>query len=301
MTLYTLYLSVHIAVDSDAVVKDALRAIENSDEDEFTKKKANLGDYNYKVVQRLAKEVVEQETKLSLALIDMIESGDEEGIEIQLSKLCNKKTLKQIRASLEPETFHMHITNADGVTVVHTLQGGKDALPPLQARLQVTSVTDVNNAQWRQWASILIEIIILVADCVGICITISPSRIESVSLKIAEMVKKYMGPIINNFLPLWKKCVTALDKARAIVDLLSNIYLLGSILWQIIKLLIEDMSLFEWFKAIIVLAATVIASICSGGIALIAKFVLALEGGFNFVHKFLTYEHLSHINDRLAA
>ena len=105
------------------MVKYALPAIENSDEDKFTKKKANLGDYNYKVVQRLAMEIVEQETEISLALIDMIESGDEEGIKLQLSKLCCKKTLKQIQALLEqPETFQMQITNLNGVRVVHTYQ-----------------------------------------------------------------------------------------------------------------------------------------------------------------------------------
>ena len=72
--------------------KYARPAIENSDEDKFTEEKANLGDYNYKLIQGLAMEIIEQETEILLALIDMIKSGDEMGIKRQLFKKTLSKS-----------------------------------------------------------------------------------------------------------------------------------------------------------------------------------------------------------------
>ena len=94
-------------MDVEAVVSKALAEIEDIDKDDFDDLKADVT--RYEDVKRLARKVAEEDKAIFVALKDKIESGDDEGIELELSKICSTKKLHKIKQSLETETFHMYV------------------------------------------------------------------------------------------------------------------------------------------------------------------------------------------------
>lgn len=102
-----------IKMDVCAVVCKALKEIDSLGKDEKDTWKADLA--GYKEVIRLSGEVAEKDKTNTLVLIDKIDSGEEEGAQIELSKLCAPMMLEQMREPLKTKTFNMFIGKADGV------------------------------------------------------------------------------------------------------------------------------------------------------------------------------------------
>ena len=282
-----------MTMDVEDVVSKALQEIENLNQDEYDELKTDLS--KYEEIKSLARKVAEEDKRLTVALKDKIESGDEDGIEFELAKICSSKKLKKIRESLETETFHMHIAKIDGVDTVTTMRNGKDVFPPIQ----IESVADVEYSRSLQWASILIEIAILAGDCAGVHLHISASRMRNVTKAVSKLMRtSAMKRAMRVFLHDWRTNTRALARAKAIFALLRASYS-ARILWNTFKLICQDMSRADWARTAAVLAASLFAAFATGGIALIAKIVMALNGAYNLARKITNDEHLSYIKEKM--
>ena len=87
---------------------------------------------------------------------------------------------------------------------------------------------------------------------------------------------------IKDFVSSWKVAKNDMDQAWAIWGLLKGMS--GSILWTIVKAAIKGMSKSDWFKAMAVFTATIIASFASDGLALVIKMGLAVNS-FRDLHR----------------
>ena len=281
-------------MDVETIVSKTLEEIEDIDKDDFDDLKADLT--RYEDVKRLARKVAEEDKAISVALKDKIESGDDEGIEFELSKICSTKKLQKIKESLETETFHMYIAKIDGVETVKTMRNGKDVFSPIQ----IETVADVEYSRSLQWASILIELAILAGDCAGVHLHISASRMKSVTTAVSKMMTtSAMKRAMSIFLHEWKTNARALARAKAVFALLRASYS-ARILWNTFKLICQDMSKAEWARTAGVLAASLFAAFASGGVALVAKIVMALNSAYNLSRKITNDEHLSYIREKFA-
>ena len=282
-------------MDVETVVSKALQEIEDIDKDEFDDLKAD--QTRYEDVKRLMRKVAEEDKAIFVALNDKIESGNDEGIELELSKICSTKKLQRIRESLETETFDMYIAKIDGVETVKTMRNGKDVFAPIQ----LETVADVEYARLLQWSSILLEVAMLAGDCVGIHLHVSARRLKSVTKAVSKMMSTSpMKRSMKIFLYEWKTNTSAISRARAIFQFLRASYS-ASVLWKTFKLIIQDMSWFSRIRTVAILAASLVAAFATGGIALIAKIVFALNGAYKLARKIINDEHLSYIREKFDA
>lgn len=277
------------------IVSKALREAEKLEPEELEELKSDFS--KYEALKSFIRKVAEEDKRIAAAVEDKIETGDEEGIELELSKICSTKKLKMIKESLEAETFHMYIAKIGGVDTVRTMSNGMEVFPTIQ----IESVADVERAHYLQWGSILVECVFLLLECANIRLHLSNTLRRKACEKAAKWLKTpAMRRACRALESAWKSSSRNLARARAIFEFVKEAYI-HKMLWNLIRFMCQDMSPADWAWAAAALAASVIASFSTGGAALIAKIVLALSKAYSLSKKINNLSHLSCIREKLEA
>lgn len=201
--------------------------------------------------------------------------------------------------ALEAETFDMNISKIDGVNTVEIMRNGKRVFPAIQLK----TVADFNFAYVIQMASVYIELVLLIASCAGIDVSVSEYEIKSMAEKVAKMLADpEVAKAFDTFIQSWNAAASITEKAKAIWVLLRVTFSTSvGILIKTFKLIIAKMSWIERIKAVAKLVAYIVAAIATGGEAVIAKIVHALEkSGFRFAKKMLNLGHLKELRKEIA-
>ena len=217
-----------------------------------------------------------------LKLAEEFRTKPTENIEERLSKHLPKHRVDLIKTGLQVPTYQLNIARrSDGHHWVDIIRDGK----PFMESIKLDTAASIEQASWIQIASIIVEAVLLVLQAVGIKLHVSKQVIERTAKEIVSVVESSSQ---------LQKAVKALEEAAkngSIGDIAKAIFYLikeshsASILWKVIKSLCSNMSTLDWIKTAAIVSAEIIAAIFSGGAALIAKVVLALNSAYEFIKK----------------
>ena len=174
---------------------------------------------------------------------------------------------------------------------------GRDIFQPKY----IATKSDVEQMSDIQIASIVVESVILALSCVGVDIDLSDSEVEEVSEDFVDKAMKNseIRKGIEDFITKFEHTTDMMKKAAGIFDLLKLLNKKG-FLWDTIKDVCRDMKWYEWLETSAELAVTLIAALATDGVALIAKFALALDSAVHFGLKFASLAYLKSIGNFLG-
>lgn len=160
--------------------------------------------------------------------------------------------------------------------------------------MQLDSSKAILSAKWIQIASFVVEMVLFILSVIGIRVDICKVQMQRIIKGVVPLVQsRAYQRIIATFLTSWRDGSTW-HKATAIFIFLKDTYSFG-ILWNIIKMVIANMSIFDKIKAIAEVIAMLIAAFATDGLALIAKIALALNDAVNIVEKIKNLKRLEEL------
>ena len=273
-------------------VEGALEQIKNNAPGEFYKMNA---DPKLKAtITEAARYAAEEELKLAREFA----SRPDQDIRNRLAMHLPEYRVKLIEEALSIPTFRMEINKKrSGNYQVDLKRGDEEFLPSRELR----SLEDIDWAKIMQYASIVVEGVMLVLQAVGIKASVSSSTVKATVEDTAKAIQEssVMQKAIQAFIKAWKEAGgSASAKAKAIFFLLKNSYGAG-ILWKIIKSLCSNMSTWDWIKTAATVTAMIIASLATDGVALIAKIALAVVAAADFAKKIANVVKLEEIQQTL--
>ena len=241
-----------------------------------------------------AREAADEEVKLAHEFA----SQPEQDIRKRLEKHLPEDRIRLIEKALTIPTFRMEISKMDnGKHLVQLTREGEEFLP---SRELVVSA-DIVWATILQYASVVVEAVMLVMQAVGIGVSVSSSTMKATIEDTAEAIKKSSAfqQAIQKFVSSWKAAGgSATNKAKAIFFLLKEIKAAG-LLWTIIKSLCKEMSKWDWMKTAAKVSAMIIAAVATEGAALIAKIALTVLAAVDFARKIANLVQLEEIKKSL--
>lgn len=217
-------------------------------------------------------------------------------VSTELAKHLPEHRIQMIRKGLEIPTYRLNIRREGSKSFVDITRNGKT----FKESRQLTTTSDIDLAKVIQYASILVEAVLLVVQAVGISIEVSDSIVAKVADEVAETVQSssLLQKAIQHLQDVWENGGSAWDKATAIFSLIQDSYSAG-ILWEIIKGLCSNMSTWDWIKTAAIVSAMIIAAVATDGAALIAKIVLMLNSAYEFGKKLDNLTELQEIQKSL--
>ncbi len=213
----------------------------------------------------------------------------------ELEKHLPPHRIEMIKEGLTIPTYKINITKT-GARGNHSVDITRDGKLFKPSRELVT-LEDINWATILQYASIIVEAVLLVLSAVGIKVAVSESVIDKVAQETAEAVESssVLQKAVQELQRVFEdSSSTAFQKAKAIFYLIKDSYSAG-ILWNIIKGLCVNMSYLDWIKTAGIVTAMIVAALATDGVALIAKIVLALNSAYEFVKKLANLTELDSI------
>ena len=203
---------------------------------EYQKLQGDRG--RYAEIQALVERVVNENLSIAQSLRGKLQQASSSDIQRILSGTYSRDQIQTMRHGLEVETFRMSIDRKQGVYIVSTTRNGEHIYP--QRKLE--TLVDIDWAKLRQYASILVEAVILAATCVGVSLAISEKVIAEVSEKTVEMIRQpAMIRAFEEFVVRWNSSPSNYERARATFNLIKDSYLPG-IFWKVLKLICGSMS-----------------------------------------------------------
>lgn len=224
-------------------------------------------------------------------------SRPDQDIRKRLAKHLPDDRIKLIEEALCIPTFCMEITpKRDGKHQVQLTRGGEEFLP----RRELGTAADIDWAKLKQYASIIVEAVMLVMQAVGIKASVSRRTMELTIEEVVVAIKNSaaLRKTIDTFISSWTEAGSAISKAKAIFYLLKDLKA-ANILWTIMKSLCKEMSWLDWVKTSVQLIALIILAIASDGAALIAEIALALVAAVDFAQKIANLVKLEEIKQTL--
>lgn len=221
----------------------------------------------------------------------------------RLAKHLPEDGIKLIEEALTIPTFNMEITqNSVGTHFVQLTREGEEFLPGRELSAGYRGqYDDINWAKIMQYASIVVEAVMLALQAVGVKASVSSSTTKATIEETAQTIEKssVFQKAIQAFISSWKKAgSSSMSKAKAIFYLLKDTMAAG-ILWTIIKSLFKNMSWWEWTKTAAMVSAMIIASLATEGAALIAKIALALVAAAGLAKKIANVVKLEEIEESM--
>ncbi|XP_041375119.1 uncharacterized protein LOC121387995 [Gigantopelta aegis] len=231
-------------------------------------------------VLKAATDVIEEHSRLNKQIGSCLEQ-DPSAIETTLSEHLPSGRIDKIKEGLLVLTFEMSIVSMNGTYYVHTQIGGEELYPPRQLR----SKGDIDWAIVLQYASILIEAVMLLMSVVGIHVSINKIQMKKTTETVVNAINRY-GGLLNNlvkFIEAWTKSGESLKlKAIALFKLLLQCYKSSyGIIAEIIKGLLEGTDPVGW----VFICVSVLALFATGGTAITVMIILALKNAYKFVVK----------------
>ncbi len=200
----------------------------------------------------------------------------------QLAKHISKKKLEMVKEGLTIPTYALHIRKLGDISFVDIVRDGEEFLKPIM----LSTREDILQANELQYASIVIESIILLAQVIGIKADISSGTLQQLVKEINTVVA-HTTSILAAVDSLRKAMQggTRIQQAQGVWRVIRATYDAG-IMMTIMKSIFDNMTYWDWIKSVIQMAAVVASSISTDGIALVAKIALALASAAIFVKKF---------------
>ena len=274
-------------------VEDAMLELEQHAPNEY---KAMTND---PMMEDYIREAASRAAREELKLAKEFAIRPDQDIRKRFEKYLPEDGIKLIEESLTIPTFSMEIIeNSPGTYLAQFTREGEEFLPEIELK----TVADIDWAKIIQYASIVIEAVMLAMQAAGIKASVSRSTMKATVKETAKTIKEAseFRRAIQAFTIAWRKAGSSkLARARAIVTLLNDTKAAG-ILWTIIKALFRNMSWWEWLKTAAMVSAMLIASLASGGAALVAKIVLALFAAAALAQKIANVVKLGDIEERMS-
>ncbi|KAJ7331252.1 hypothetical protein OS493_020036 [Desmophyllum pertusum] len=272
-------------------VEETLEYIKTNAPEEFSK--INADPKVRDAITEAARSAAAEQVKLAHEFA----SRPDQDIRKRLAKHLPDDRIKLIEEALCIPTFCMEITpKRDGKHQVQLTRGGEEFLP----RRELGTAADIDWAKLKQYASIIVEAVMLVIQAVGIKASVSRRTMELTIEEVVVAIKNSaaLRKTIDTFISSWTKAGSAISKAKAIFYLLKDLKA-ANILWTIIKSLCKEMSWLDWVKTSAQLTALIILAIASDGAALIAEIALALVAAVDFAQKIANLVKLEEIKQTL--
>ena len=246
------------------VVDEVLEYIQKNDPECFQKLNADIPkkDEIIAEIRRVAEDEITQGEKLKLNGQDITKLG------------LHQDKLDAIDQGLKMVTYRGEVTPK---MAKFTFTDGTEFM----------TIRDNPDYSWYvQMASIIIEGVMLVLSVIGLKVPISNAVLKKTTTEVVEALESSSAftKACEKFVESWDSASGKLAQAEALFYLLKDTFSLG-ILWKIIKSLCSNMSTWDWIKAAALITAQLIAAFTTGGFALIAKIVLALNSAYDFYKK----------------
>ena len=280
--------------ESDMVVKaveGVLEEIQKNAPEEYVKLSAD--PRKKEVIIQAARSVAIEHLKLAKEL-----AGQPENLTERLEKHLPESRIRLILGGLNLPTFRMDITKeSDGKHWVHLTRDNQLFKPSRE----LAAVSDINWATIMQYASIVVEAVMLVVSAVGISLSLESSATEAAIEEAAEAIQTStkFEMAVQEFITAWNAAGgSKWQSAKAIFQLIKDTYIAG-ILWTIIKGLCSNMSWLDWLETSAKVTAMIIAALATDGAALIAEIALVVMYAVDFARKIPNIVHLNEIKEQL--
>ncbi|XP_068700408.1 uncharacterized protein [Montipora foliosa] len=226
-----------------------------------------------------------------------------------LAEFLSMDRIQLIKESLTIPTFDMTLEiipdkntkEGKGVMFAKFKMEDEEFLP----QLEIKTRDGIKRAKFLQYSSIAIETFTFATQAVGIKGAWSKATMKSAINDTATRIEgsSDVQEALENFSKAWRRAGSDnWEKARAGFFLLKDSHTLG-LLWTIFKSLYNrnEMSRREWAETFVKVTAMITAAFASPGVALTAKFLLALDQGVRWVKKISNVEELQEFAKDLRA
>lgn len=286
-----------MATDEEIIseaVKGTWAYIKKNDPEDYSKLVADseLKDSITEEARKAAKEEVE----LSHEFTSQLDIPD---IRKRLEKHLTEHRISLIEKGLTIPTFCMEISMTDdGYYLAQFTREGHEFRPPIK----LETVAAIDYTSFLQYASIVVEGVLLVAQAAGIEISVSEGTMKATIEETEQAIKNSskFQEAIKKFISSWNAAEgKRYDQAKALFYLVKDTYAAG-LLWTIIKSLCRNMSWRDWLETAAKVIAMVIAAFATEGAALIAEIVLALVSAIDFAKKIVNVGKLEEIKENVS-
>ncbi|XP_068757211.1 uncharacterized protein [Montipora capricornis] len=220
---------------------------------------------------------------------EFLQNPGEEVVSL-LTGTLSVERIQLIQEALTIPTFDMTLeiipyknTKGNDVMLAEFKMEDEEFLPPME----IETLDGINRAKVFQYASIVIEAVMLAMQAAGIKVHVSKGTMRSAIKQAATKIKgsSVVQRALQTFVKSWRRAGSNnWAKARAVFFLLKDCQA-GGLFWTIVKSLCKEMSWWDWAKTSAQVTAMIIAAFASGGAALIAKIFLALLSAARLVRK----------------
>lgn len=240
-------------------------------------------------IMEVLKEAAKTEEKLTKEMFHMVDKKSVKEVEIKMSALIGQDRVNLIKKAFCIETYQMKLVKkSNGQMVVQVHRGGAEFRP----EMNLATILDVDASHVLQWASIVVEIFMLVLSCVGIGVDLDEAEMKAVTEEVEVIVREpAFQRALNKFLEEWNQG-GAWRRAKAIFYLIKDTYSLG-FFWRIVKLIFNDMSTWEKIRALAEVSLMIVAAFASDGLALIARIALAVDNAVYLAQKLINISELT--------
>ncbi|KAJ8257282.1 hypothetical protein GJAV_G00183930 [Gymnothorax javanicus] len=275
----------------EKAVHEALEQVEKNAPEEYAK--LNADPEKKKAVTEAARNAATEQVKLAKEF-----AGQPDDIAERLAKHLPENRIMMLRKGLEFPTFRMDIIKKDDGKHWVELKRGQEALEPARA---LQSSADIDWAEIKQYASILVEAVALVMSAVGISVSPSAAATAKAVDEAIDAIKSSprLQRALDAFVEAWNMAgSSAFKKAKAIFDLIKESFAAG-ILWTIIKALCSNMAWYDWLETAAKVTAMIIAALATDGVALIAEIALIVLSAVDFARKIYNMSELKAIKSTM--
>ena len=207
-----------------------------------------------------------------------------------LRKHLPEDRIKMIQEGLTHLTYRLDIIKSgDGHHTVNISREGEKFVPSRN----LLTVADIDWASIMQYASIVVEGVMLVLSAIGISPSPSAGTVEKATEEVAQVLKNSskFQKVLEDFVHAWDSASGATGKAKALFYLMKDTYSVG-VLWTVIKALCSNMPWYEWLETAAKVTAMLIAALATDGVALIAEIALIVLSAFDFIKKIANISEL---------
>jgi hypothetical protein len=218
---------------------------------------------------------------------------------VRLKKHLPEERIKMIQAGLSLPTYRLDITKSPEGH--HTVSLKREDEMFLASRNLMTMV-DIDWTKIMQYASIVVEAVMLVLSAVGISPSPSSKAVEEATEDVAQALKNSskFEKAMESFVEAWDSAGgSAYQKAKAIFYLIKDTNAAG-LLWTVIKALCSNMAWYEWLETAAKVTAMVIAALATDGAALIAEIALVVMSAVDFARKLANLSQLETIKSSVS-
>lgn len=257
------------------VVEEALKVLkDNNLIEDFPKYEAKIMD--------VLEEGAKTEERLTKEMFDMVGKKSAEDVEKEMSTIIGQDRVDVIKKAFSIETYRMKLVKkSNGQTVVQVYRGGAEFIP----EINLAKIQDVEIADVLQWASIAVEIFMLVLSCVDIVVDLSEAAIRAITKEVEDIVRQpAFQQALKKFKDEWNRGGTW-RRAEAIFVFLKDTFELTSF-WRIIKLLLnKNISTWEKIKDVAEVALMIVYALATEGIALVSKIAVVVDHALKLAEK----------------